>query len=152
MEILCNLVGILCFYLATCWACSVISLNNYCIKIDQCSSPLKKAAKWYKIKNQSWSCREQIWPFEHAIKTKIDLQLSQWSDMQMCAITEAFYQPINSLKTTAGTVCSPVFLLDKNRSVKPGDSSSSLSCSLSAGKLDKTMQNNAVWCNAKVTH
>lgn len=72
--------------------------------------------------------------------------------MQMCAISEVFYHPIDSLNRAAGTVCSPVFLLDKNRSVKPTDTGSLLSRSVSAGKLDKTMQNNPVWCNAKVTH
>lgn len=82
---------------------------------------------------------KQICPSEHAIKTKTDLQLLCWTDMQMCAISEVFYLPINLLKRAAGTVCSPVFLLDKNHSVKPTDSSSSLSRSVSAGKLDKTI-------------
>lgn len=91
-------------------------------------------------------------PSESAIETKIDLQLSCWTDMQMCVISEVFYHPISSLNRAAGTVCSPVFLLDKNRSVMTADTSSSLSRSVSAGKLDKTMQNNAVWCNAKGTH
>lgn len=72
--------------------------------------------------------------------------------MQMCVISEVFYHPISSLNRAAGTVCSPVFLLDKNRSVMTADTSSSLSRSVSAGKLDKTMQNNAVWYNAKGTH
>lgn len=60
--------------------------------------------------------------------------------MQMGAIREVFYQPINSLNRAAGTVCSPVFLLDETRSVRPTHTSSLLSRSVSAGKLDKTMQ------------
>lgn len=98
------------------------------------------------------SQRCQIWPSEHAMKEMIDLQQSCWTDMQIDAISELFYRPINSLNRAAGTVCSPVFLLDKSHSVKPAETSSLLSRSVSAGKLDETMQNNAVWCYAKVTH
>lgn len=81
--------------------------------------------------------------------SRLDLQLSLWTDMQMSVISEVFYHHVNSLNRATGTVCSTVFLLDKKRSVM---TSSLLSRSVSAGKLDKTMQNNTVWCNAKGTH
>lgn len=68
-------------------------------------------------------------PSEHAVKTKIDLQLSRWTHWPSRCMSSVYclISLIDSLNRAAGSVCSPVFSLDKNCSVMTADSSSSLS-------------------------
>lgn len=64
------------------------------------------------------------------------------------AISAVFYRDINSLNRAAGNVCRAVFLLDKKRGVMTADTSSTLSHSVPAGKLDKT--NKTAQCDAEL--
>lgn len=102
-----------------------------------------------KPEDKAFKRKKQIWP-SFKICCQYQDRFSAISlDRYTSGINAGFYHPIDSLNSKAGTVCSPGFLLDKNPSVITADTRSWLSRSVSVGKLDKTMQNSAVWCKAR---